>query len=118
MIRIDNHLGKIEIQNNYFANLIGYVASQCFGVSGLVNSDASQGIRSVFAGAHTIPDKGVRVKNVNGKLVIDLHIIITYGVNIAAIVKSIVNKVTYTVEAACGLSVERVNVYVADMKIQ
>ncbi len=40
----------------------------------------------------------------------------TYGVNIAAIVKSIVNKVRYTVEEATGLEVEKVDVFVDGMK--
>lgn len=117
MIKIENHLGVIEISNTYFANLIGHVASECFGVSGLVNSTPSQGIRALLLGRDTL-DKGVRVRSSGGKLLIDLHIAVTYGVNIAAIVKSIINKVTYSVEAASGLAVAKVNVFVADMKVQ
>ena len=49
-------------------------------------------------------------------LAIDLHIVVTYGVNIAAIVKSIVNKVRYTVEEATGIQVRKVNVFVDGMK--
>ena len=49
---------------------------------------------------------------VDNKLVIDLHIIVSFGVNIPAIVKSIVNKVKYTVEDATGLEVSKVNVFV------
>lgn len=114
MIRMDNHLGRVSVSNNYFANLIGYAVSECFGVSGLANSTPVQGIKSLFA-KDTIPDKGVRVRSAGGNLIIDLHISVTYGVNISAIVKSIINKVTYTVESACGLTVAKVNVYVADM---
>ena len=117
MIRIENHLGKIEVSNAFFANLIGHAVSECFGVSGLVNSTASQGLRSIFL-RRDAADKGVRVRIMGGELVIDLHIAVTYGVNIAAIVKSIINKVAYTVGAACGLQVAKVNVYVADMKLQ
>lgn len=116
MIRMDNHLGKIIILDSYFANLVGHVASEAFGVAGLVYSSPSQGIRSFF-GKREIPDKGVRVRSNGGDLVIDLYIAVTYGVNIAAIVKSIANKVTYNVQAASGLTVSKVNVYVADMKI-
>ena len=47
-----------------------------------------------------------------------MHIIVTYGLNIAAIVKSIVNKVRYTVEDATGLDVLKVNVYVDGMKAE
>ena len=65
-----------------------------------------------------VADKGVRVRSGNNCLAIDLHIAVTYGVNISAIVKSIVNKVRYTVEEATGFEVAKVNVFVDDMKAQ
>jgi len=115
LIRLDNHLGKISVEGTYFANLIGHVVAECYGVSGLVNSTASQGLRSTLL-RRDLPDKGVRVRNNGGNLVIDLHISVTYGVNISEIVKSIAHKVTYTVEAASGLLVTKVNVYIAEMQ--
>ncbi|WRS28210.1 Asp23/Gls24 family envelope stress response protein [Oscillospiraceae bacterium MB08-C2-2] len=115
VIKIENHLGKIEVSNNYFANLVGHAVSECYGVAGLDNSTPYQGLRSLLF-KRDFPDKGVRVKNVAGALVINLYIVVTYGVNISVIVKSIINKVTYTVEAACGLTVSKVNVYITNMK--
>ena len=118
MVRIENHLGMIEISSSYFANLVGHAASECFGVAGLVHRTPVHGLRA-FLSHKDIPDKGVKVRILNnGDLHIDLHIAVTYGVNIAAIVKSIVHKVSYTVEAACGLNVSKVNVFVADMKVR
>jgi len=117
MLRIENHLGTITVSNSFFANLIGYAVSECFGVSGLINTTPSQGFRTLISGKD-IGDKGVKVRSIGRELVIDLHISVTYGVNIAAIVKSIINKVTYTVENACGLAVSKVNVYVAEMRVQ
>ena len=32
MIKFENHLGAIEISQDYFANLVGHAASECFGV--------------------------------------------------------------------------------------
>ena len=61
------------------------------------------------------PDKGVRVTEEDGKLVIELHIKVTYGLNIAAIVRSITHKVKYAVEDATTLKVERIDVYVDDI---
>ena len=117
MIKIENHLGSIEISQEYFAKLVGHAASECFGVAGMVFSTPSQGIRSVLS-RKDVADKGVRVRSSGNSLYIDLHIAVTYGVNIAAIVKSIVNKVRYTVEEATGFNVSKVNVYVDDMKAQ
>ena len=51
----------------------------------------------------------------DGRLVISLHIKVAYGLNIAAIVKSITHKVKYVVENATGLSVARIDVAVDDI---
>ena len=115
MIKFENHLGAIEISQDYFANLVGHAASECFGVAGMVESTASQGLRYILK-KDEAQDKGVKVRTVAGGLVIDLHIAVTYGVNISAIVKSIVNKVRYTVEEATGLQEAKVNEFDDDMK--
>ena len=111
MVKIETHLGVIEISHEFFANLVGYVASSCFGVSGMATSGTVDGLKQLVSVRRTL-DKGVRVRAVDNKLVIDLHIIVSFGVNIPAIVKSIVNKVKYTVEDATGLEVSKVNVFV------
>ena len=94
----------------------GKAVSECFGVAGMVSSPA-QGLRAAIAGKDT-PDKGVRVRAAGDGLVIDLHIVVTYGMNISVIVKSIVNKVRYTVEQATNLDVAKVNVFVDSMKTE
>ena len=117
MIRIENHLGIIEISQEYFAYLIGNAVSSCYGVAGMVKSGTKQGLRSIFT-RRTYADEGIRVRNEKGKLVVDLHICVIYGVNIAEISKNIVSKVRYTVEEATGLTVKRVNAYIDGMKAE
>ena len=117
MIKLENHLGTIEISQEYFANLVGSAASSCFGVAAMANRSYAQGLRG-FIMPREYADKGVRVSSEDGGLIIDLHIVVTYGLNIAAIVKSIIHKVRYTVEEATGLSVKKVNVYVDGMKAE
>lgn len=115
MIRLENHLGTIEISQEYFACLIGNAASSCFGVAGMSKANVKQGLRRLLSKQSHI-DEGVSVRVENKQLIIDLHITVIYGMNISAITKSIVNKVRYTVETATGLEVKRVNVYVDGMK--
>ncbi len=117
MIRIDNHLGSIEVSQEYFSYLIGHAVSSCYGVAGMVKSGTRQGLRSLFS-RRTFADEGIRVRSEGDKLVVDLHICVIYGMNIAEISKSIVNKVRYTVEEATGLAVKKVNVYVDGMKAE
>lgn len=115
MIRIENHLGTIEISQEYFSYLVGQAASACYGVAGMVKNGPKQGLRSMLS-RRSYADEGIRVRSEGDKLVVDLHISVMYGMNISAIAKSIVNKVRYTVEEATGLDVKRVNVYIDGMK--
>lgn len=114
MIKFENPNGYIEITNNYFSSLVGNTAQSCFGVTRMVNPNAYQSIKSVIKNRADIDNysQGVTVKSINGSLVVDLHIAVSYGVNINAISDSIVNKVRYTVESATGLNVSQVNVHV------
>lgn len=113
MIGYENTLGTVELSQEYFANLIGRAASECYGVAGMINS-TYQSVKSVITKGE-IPDRGVRVKTADGQLIVDIHIAVTYGININAIVQSIVHKVRYTVEDCTGFKVARVNVFVDEM---
>lgn len=115
MIKIENHLGQIEISYDYLTALIGQTVTSCFGVAGMNSSGAKQNFLSILKRDNTI-DKGVIIKLVRNKLLINLHITVTYGTNISAIVKSISNKVRYTVEEETGIQVLKVNVYIDGMK--
>ena len=115
MIRYENHMGVVDISHEYFSALVGRAVTRCFGVVGMAHRNATEGLISMLR-QQDQEDKGVRVRLQDGHLVIDLHIIVTYGINISAIVKSIVNKVRYTVEESTGFTVARVNVYVDGMQ--
>ena len=115
MIRTENRYGTIEIAQEYFRYLVGNAVSSCYGVAGMVCSGPRQGLRSMLS-RRAYADDGVRVRAEGDRLVVDIHIEVIYGMNIAAISKSIVNKVRYCVEEATGLAVKKVNVFVDGMK--
>lgn len=115
MIRMENRYGTIEVSQEYFNYLIGNAVSSCYGVAGMVRSGPKQGLRSMLS-RRVYADDGVRVRGEGDRLIVDIHISVVYGMNIAAIAKSIVNKVRYTVEDATGLTVKKVNVFVDGMK--
>ena len=115
MVRFKNHLGTIDISQNFFVNLVGATATSCFGVAGMAVSDPAQGFLSKVLRSRE-DSRGVKIRSRNGKLTIDLHIIVMYGTNVTAIVKSIMHKVSYTVEDVTGIQVDHVNVYVDGMR--
>jgi len=100
MIRLESHLGLIEVSQDYFDKIVGNAVTGCFGVAGM-------------AGGRRSP--GVRIYRDGGGLSVDLRVLVTYGLNIAAIVRGIHNRVSYTVEGATGLQVRKINVFVDGM---
>ena len=125
MIDIHNHLGAINYSKQFFYTLIGGTVTSCFGVVDMNAGDAKQTFLErvpipfvkKFAEKNILSEKGVTVRYKNGKLYIDLHITVMYGVNVSTIVKSIVHKVRYAVEEETEFPVEKVNVYVDSVKI-
>lgn len=115
MIKVENHLGTIEISNSYLTTLIGHTVTNCFGVVQMNSYGTKQGILSIIKKNSNI-DKGVIIKQSRDKIIIDLHITVSYGVNISAIVDSIIKKVRYTVEQETDFSVSKVNVFIDGMK--
>ncbi len=114
MVKYTNSIGSVTFTSDFFASLVGKISTTCYGVSGMATSGAIDGFRSIFFG-NDFPDKGVRVSASNGKLDIELHIRVIYGVNLSAIVDSISHKVKYAVENATGFNVNKVDVYIDEM---
>ena len=114
MLKLENHQGTTTITTEYFAGLIGNVVSSCYGVVGISASTPMQGMLRRVSGRST-PAQGVKIKAIGDKLVVDIHIKVLYGINVSAIVKSIMNKVRYAVSQAVGLQVAKINVFVDDM---
>lgn len=113
MISIYNSYGTISMAESYFSELVAIAAKKSFGVADMATHGAADSIRCFLQ--NDFPERGVRVNSVDGKLEIGLHIKVSYGLNIAAIVKSISHKVKYVVEDATGLTVAKIDVFVDDI---
>ena len=53
----------------------------------------------------------------NGDIVVELHIVVAYGVSIKAVTDNLMQSVKYKVEDFTSLKVSQVNVFVEDVKI-
>lgn len=114
MIAYINRLGQINVSNEYFAKIIGKAVSSCYGVAGMVPSKKQKLLR-VFSRKEAV-DSGIEVRGDIDNIVVELRIMVVYGMNINAIAKSIINKIKYTVFEATGITVDKVIVKVAGIK--
>lgn len=113
MIKFKNHLGTIGISTGYLRQLISNTAEGCFGVAGLNAYGAKQGVDAMLKKQNTT--KGVIIRQDGDELAVDLHITVTYGINVSAIVDSIIHKVNYVLTEEAGINVKSVNVFVDEM---
>ena len=115
MISYETMTGTISLSNEYLAKLIGNAVTSCFGVAGMVPNGNKQRFTSLLLRKETL-DKGIIVRGNADVLNVELHIMVTYGMNINAIAKSIVHKVKYTVKQVTGIEVKKVTVMVDGIK--
>lgn len=113
--KIENDFGNIIISNNVIANIAGAVANNCYGVVGMASRNAKDGIVSLLKAGNFA--KGIGVEVEDNAIIIDMHIIVQYGVNITAICDSIMHNVSYQVAEMTGFEVKDVNVYVESMRV-
>ncbi len=111
MVAYETRLGKIDISQEYLSKLIGHEVTSCFGVVGMVPSGNRQRILGKLSKSEPL-NTGIKVYGNNEGLIVELHIIVTYGMNINAIAASITEKVKYVVKEATGITVDKVIVKV------
>jgi len=116
MIMYETRFGKVVIANEFFARLIGNAVSSCYGVSSMV-AQGKQWWRTALT-RKNYADTGIIISGDINSICVDLHITVTYGVNMNAIANSIVGKVKYTVEDATGIIVDKVNIHIDGMKAE
>ena len=115
MTAYETRLGKIDISESYLSKLIGNAVTSCFGVVGMVASGNKQKIMGVVSKNEPI-NTGIKVIGTAEGATVEVHIVVTYGMNINAIAKSITEKVTYVVNSVTGINVEKVIVKVDGIK--
>lgn len=112
---INNEYGTISIENEVIARVSGLAAMDCYGIVGM----AAKNVKDGFVQLLKIDSltKGIKIKTSEEGLIIDLHIIVEYGINISAIADSIINTIKYKVEEFMGLKVSQVNIFVEGVRV-
>ncbi|HAE61157.1 MAG TPA: Asp23/Gls24 family envelope stress response protein [Eubacteriaceae bacterium] len=113
--KIYNEFGYINISENLIANIAGLSATECYGVVGMASKKSTDGIVELLKGENL--SKGVKIIQKDGKVSIDLYVIIEFGVKISVVAENIIEKVKYNVEKQTGLKLEKINVIVESVRV-
>ena len=115
MISYETRIGTVCFTENFLSKLIGPTVTSCFGVAGMMPSSNRQRLFGLITKEQAL-DTGIKVTGNANQIDVEIHIMVTYGMNIAAIAESITDKVKYVFEESTGITVNKVTVKVDGIK--
>ena len=101
---------SVKIAPDVVATIAGVSASEIKGVAGMCSAFAG-GIAEIL-GARKNATKGIKVEIKDKTTIIDMYIIVEYGVRIPELAWEIQENVKNNVETMTGLTVEKVNIHI------
>ena len=108
-------IGDITIDREVIETIAGLATIDCYGLVGMVPQDISSGLSSIL-GIESIR-KGVTVRSADDGLIIDVHVIVGYGIKIKEVAHNVMQKVAYVLKQSAGLDVATVNVNIKGVKV-
>jgi len=113
-VKTNNIYGKIAITDDTITKFISHVAMDCYGIVEFAyksSFEAFRGALKIYKG-----EKGVKVHSSGDRIIIDVSVIVKYGVSIKAVVEALKESLKYKVERFTGMLVTTINVKVMGVK--
>lgn len=114
-IEKSTNYGSISVSEVAIASLAGEVITECYGVVGMASKQVLRDGWTELLKKENFA-RGVVVKQGDKGLIIDLYIIVGFGIKISAIVEEAQKKVKYVLEKTLNLDVAEVNVFVQGVR--
>ena len=114
--QIETELGTIVIDNEVIATYAGSVAVECFGIVGMAAVNMKDGLVKLLKKDYLTHGINVKVDEEN-KIIIDFHVIVSYGVSIYTVSENLMDTVKYKVEEFTGMKIEKINIYVEGVRV-
>ncbi|CVH77197.1 hypothetical protein BN3662_02044 [Clostridiales bacterium CHKCI006] len=116
MFEKNTKLGSINISNDVIATIVGGAAMECYGVVGMASQKVlKDGFYELLKKENYA--RGIIVTSQDTGIVVDMYIIVGYGMKISEIVSEVQKKVKYVLETALDVEVEAINVYVQGVRV-
>ena len=101
-----NDQAAIDHEIEAIAQIVAHVAVEAYGVVGM----SGRGL------ARLRGRRGIEIRRDGDDVIIDLRVVVEYGLNLAEVASTLKNRVTYEVERLTGLRVAVVEVHIEDVR--
>ena len=114
--QMETKLGKVTIDHEVIATYAGSVAVECFGIVGMAAINVKDGLVKLLKRDYLTHGINVVVDE-NNRIIIDFHVIVSYGVSIATVTDNFIETLKYKVESFTGMEIEKINIYVEGVRV-
>ena len=114
--QMETHLGTVVIDKEVIATYAGSVAVECFGIVGMAAVNMKDGLVKLLKKDYLTHGINVTIDDEN-KIIIDFHVIVSYGVSIHTVSDNLIETVKYKVEEFTGMEIEKINIYVEGVRV-
>jgi uncharacterized alkaline shock family protein YloU len=110
----ENKIGRIYILPQAIKTVVRNAALQSYGVINLAPRNFMEALGRFFGHKN---DYGIKVTTVSDGLLLEIALVIEYGLRIKSVTDSVAESVKFNVEKTMGIPVHRVDVHVRGLRI-
>lgn len=115
LARASGPRGRIEVSQHAIATIAGRAVAECYGVVGVAARHPRLGTVELLTPEHY--SRGVQIRFTGEELIIDLYVVLEFGLRVSEIAHNIMSTVAFAVERTLGVRVRQVNVNVQALRI-
>jgi uncharacterized alkaline shock family protein YloU len=102
--------GTITVTESALASLLGLAAHEVPGVVGMAPSNLREGIQKILGQGQV--SEGVVVSGDPSKRLVDVYVVVAFGVSINAVAESVRDRISYAAKTYAGVELSDVRVHV------
>lgn len=105
----------VVIADHVIADIVGWTVLECYGVVGMASPNLVRGVASLLSRDRL--HQGIKVRQREGRLHIELFIVVEYGLNAAEVAGNVRSQVLYAVEQVTGRPVTDLRIHIQGVRV-
>ncbi|GAF41250.1 hypothetical protein FC83_GL002218 [Agrilactobacillus composti DSM 18527 = JCM 14202] len=115
-VKIKTRYGDIDISNEVIATVVGGAATDIYGIVGMASKNQIRdNVNDILKRENF--SRGVVVRQQDDQIVVNIYIIISYGVKLSEVGRNVQDKVKYNLQSMLGIKAKSVNIFVQGVKV-
>jgi uncharacterized alkaline shock family protein YloU len=110
----DDKFGRIAVSQAAIASLVAEAVKECYGVVGMSSRSRLDELAVTLQRGSR---KGVEIGEGAAGIVVDIYVIVEYGMRISEVASGVMRRVHFTLTETAGIPVQAVNVHVQALRV-